>query len=210
METNAVFDFFMRQTQDKFFRKLPLFGAFACTFLLTACTQEIVSAGQLLINLQSSFQYIVDLIISIAYLSGALFFVKGIFAFKIYGEQRTMYSSQVSIKIPITYIVVGIGLLFLPKMISLVSNATFMQANVSLMSYPAGIDWFKSLKASVYDVVQIMGLIAIVRAFFLASVPTSIMSGSQGGGMPKAIVHFMGGIAAVNVDYLVKFISNYT
>ena len=178
-----------------------------CALSLTGCPLEIFSAAQILINLQSSFKYIVDLIVSVAYLSGALFVVKGIFAFKVYGEQRTMYSAQVSIRIPVAYFVCGIGLLFLPKMISITTNAAFMQTDVQL-AYPSADIWYDQLLASIYDVIQIMGLIAIVRAFFIASVPQSIMSGSQGGGMPKAMMHFLGGIAAVNVQYLMSLIQN--
>lgn len=176
--------------------------------LLTGCQKTLTSASDMLIRLQTSYVYVAGLIMSIAYLAGALFAVKGIFAFKAYGEQRTMLSPQVSIKVPLTYFGVGVGLLFLPKMISITSNAVFMQPTISIMGYQGDVDSWQNLLSAVYGLVQIVGLISLVRAFFIASVPQQMGSGGQGG-MPKAAVHFLAGLLALNVDKVVNIMQYY-
>jgi hypothetical protein len=176
---------------------------------LTGCSHLQHAASEMLINLQSTYVHIVDLIMSIAYFSGAMFVVKGIFAFKIYGEQRTMMSAQVSVRTPVAYFTVGICLLFLPHVISIMSNSIFMQPDI-VLKYGGGEDMASEVQSSVFNLIKIMGLIAVVRALFIASVPQPPGGGGGQGGLGKAAMHFFGGLAALNVEYMVEMIKNAT
>lgn len=186
---------------------LRLFSLLALVVMLAGCEKMKDSAENVLIHLQSSYVFLMNLIISVAYLSGALFVVKGIFAFKIYGEQRTLMSSQISVRVPVTYFAVGIGLIFLPRMISIMSNTLFMRPELT-MGFTEG-EGFTPLEESVYNLIKLMGLIAVVRAFFIASVPQPQGGGGQGG-LAKAAIHFLGGLAALNVEYMVQLLKNIT
>lgn len=177
--------------------------------LLTGCPHFKHAASEILINLQSTYVHVVDLVMSIAYLSGAMFVVKGIFAFKIYGEQRTMMSSQVSVRTPVAYFAVGICLLFLPHVISIMSNSVFMQPDI-VLKYGGGEDMATDVEYSIFNLVKIMGLIAVVRALFMASVPQPPGGGGGQGGLGKAAMHFFGGLAALNIEYMVDMIKNAT
>ena len=176
--------------------------------LLTGCQGTIDGAAKILINLQQSYNAIVDLIISVAYLSGAGFVMKGVFAFKLYGEQRTMMSSQVSIRVPVAYLAVGVGLLYLPAMISLASNSVFMDPEVKLIGYNVGDSPIDKVKNAVFATIQIMGLVSIMRAFFSASVHHPPGGGGGQGGMGKSALHFLGGLAALNIEKMIDIMHN--
>ncbi len=191
--------------RKKIFLIARLFALCCCIFLLTGCEAQVEGAAQILVNLQKTYTVIVGLIVSIAYLAGAAFFMKGIFAFKVYAEQRTMMSSQLSIKIPISYVAAGVGLLWLPTVISITTNSVFMTPDVNIIGYNMGITPADKIRNAVYATIQVMGLIAVLRSFFLATVHQPIGGGGQGG-MGKAVLHFAGGLAALNIDKLVNIL----
>jgi intracellular multiplication protein IcmC len=179
---------------------------FAMFLTLPGCSSMLTSfhgMTEFLVRLQSQYRSIVGLIISFAYLAGAAFVMKSIFAFKVYGEQRTMMSQQTTIKVPLTYLSIGMALLFLPQVISIATMSLFLTPTVELMGYSNATDTFDTVETAVYGMIQIVGLIAVVRALFIVS-----HQNSQQGGMGKAIAHFAGGIAALNVTHMVDILNN--
>jgi len=174
--------------------------------LLPSCAKLVDSASQTLIKLHALYESFADLLVSIAYVSGIFFVSKGIFAFKQYGEQRTMMSSQTTVRVPLTYFTVGVAMLYFPKMISIFSNAVFSQPVIELIGYHGGIDSGVDVKQAVYALVQIVGLVSVLRALFIASNPHP---GGGSGGFSKAVVHFVAGLLALNISYVMSILQSY-
>ena len=65
------------------------------------------------------------LVTAVAYVMGFGFAFKAIYSLKIYGEQRTMMSSQGSIKTPVAYLIAAVALMFSPTMYHDVLLTTF-------------------------------------------------------------------------------------
>ena len=174
--------------------------------LLPSCAKLVDSASQTLIKMHALYESFADLVISVAYVSGIFFISKGIFAFKQYGEQRTMMSSQTTVRVPLTYFTVGVAMLYFPKMLSIFSNAAFSQPVIELIGYHGSVDSGLDVKHAVYALVQIVGLVSVLRALFIASNPHP---GGGGGGFGKAIVHFVAGLLALNISYVMSILQSY-
>lgn len=179
---------------------------FSLLLLLTSCEKMVDNASQVLIKLHQLYEGFADLVISIAYVSGILFVTKGIFAFKQYGEQRTMMSSQTTIRVPLTYFTVGIAMLYFPRMISIFSNSIFSQPVIQLIGYQGSVDSGVDVKQAIYALVQIVGLVSVLRALFIASNPHP---GGGQGGFGKAVVHFVSGLIALNIEYVMTLLESY-
>jgi hypothetical protein len=174
--------------------------------LLPSCAKLVDSASQTLIKLHALYESFADLVISIAYVSGIFFVSKGIFAFKQYGEQRTMMSAQTTIRAPLTYFTVGVAMLYFPKMLSIFSNAVFSQPVIELIGYHGSVDSGVDVKHAIYALVQIVGLVSVLRALFIASNPNP---GGGNGGFAKAVVHFVAGLLALNISYVMSILQSY-
>jgi intracellular multiplication protein IcmC len=186
----------------------PRVALIVCYLLfLPGCAKLIDGSEQALVKMQTLYVAFADLVISVAYVSGVFFVVKGIFSFKQYGEQRTMMSSQTTVRVPLTYFTVGVLMLYLPKLISIMSNAAFAQPVINIIGFQGDVDNANNIKNAVYALVQIVGLISVVRSLFIASNPHP---GGGQGGFGKAVVHFVAGLIALNITYVMKLLENYT
>lgn len=178
---------------------------FSCLFL-TSCSKVVDTAGQFLIKLQETYVAVTDLTMALCYLFGTGFVIKSIFSFKQYGEQRTMMSSQTTIRTPVTYLSVGLAFLYLPALVSIFSNSAFGQPVVNLIGFQNDIDTSENIKNAVYALVQVVGFISMVRAIFIASNPHP---NPGQGGLPKAAIHFLAGLLAVNVSYVMSLVQGF-
>jgi len=183
-----------------------LFFIVSLLLLLTSCQKMADSAGQTLIKLHALYEGFADLVISLAYVSGVFFVTKGIFAFKQYGEQRTMMSSQTTVRVPLTYFTVGIAMLYFPKMLSIFSDATFSQPVIQLIGYHGNVDTGVDVVHAIYALIQVVGLVSVLRALFIASNPHP---GGGQGGFSKAVVHFIAGLIALNIEYVMTMLKSY-
>lgn len=179
---------------------------FSLLLLLTSCEKMVDSASETLIKLHALYEGFADLVISIAYVSGVFFVTKGVFAFKQYGEQRTMMSSQTTVRVPLTYFTVGLAMLYFPRMLSIFSNSIFSQPVIQLIGYQGSVDSSVDVKQAIYALIQIVGLVSVLRALFIASNPHP---GGGQGGFGKAIVHFVAGLIALNITYVMTLLESY-
>lgn len=200
----------MQQTSSKEFVSWRYFAqivllAFLC-INLSGC--GIITIGgdlvTILNRLSRYYQNFIDLTIAFGYLAGVLFVMKALFAFKVYGEQRTMMSTQTSIRIPLTYLAVGMALLFMPSMVSIMSQSFFMTPTVGIIGYTNNTgDVFNDVKTNVYALIQVFGVISFVRGWFLIS----HTQGAQGS-IGKGVTHIMAGIVGININTFATIINN--
>lgn len=164
--------------------------------VLTGCQGTTVNFQTMLQNLASSYGDLWKLVTATAYVLGFALIMKALYQLKIYGEMRTMMSSNASIKTPLTYMFAGTMLIFSPEAFSVI--------NMTLFATPSPIHWSdahlkgwtaESTRAAI-GMVQLIGLIAFVRGWLYIA-----RAGDQGGQpvVGKGLTHIIGGVLAINI-----------
>lgn len=183
-----------------------------CTGGQAACW--IASQVDILKNITASLAPIERLITGTAYLMGLAFGVKALYTLKMYGESRTMMSSNTNMKEPLLYFLVAAMLIYLPTGVEYVMNTTFGYSSplayAPVNSKNSALDTLfgqdSAIGASLAMIIQVIGVVAFIRGWVLIA-----RSGSQGqspGGMGKGLVHVFGGILAMNIVGTLEIINN--
>lgn len=153
---------------------------------------------QMLQNFASQFPDIEQLVTAAAYVLGFVFVVRAIYYLKIYGELRTMMSSNASLRPPLTYLLVGVAFIYLPTTIDVVLATVYNTSEVTPISYSSdtgGVAYGEAIRVF-YMFIQLIGYIAFIRGWIIIS-HTAQQTGRETVG--KGIVHIIGGILAINV-----------
>ncbi|AMP88603.1 type IVB secretion system protein IcmC/DotE [Legionella pneumophila] len=184
-----------------------------CTGGTVSCW--IVSQANILANVANQLEPVQRLITGGAYLIGCAFIFKAIYSLKVYGEARTMMSSNTSIKEPVMYLLVGALLIYFPSLVSSVLQTTFGYS--SPLAYSGGVssgsDTITALFGSgslvgrpLVMIIRVIGLIAFVRGWVL--IARSASQGQPPGGTGKGLIHVFGGILAINIVGTIDMINN--
>lgn len=184
----------------------------ACTGGTAACW--ISSQVSILTNIANSLIPVERLITGGAYLIGCAFLFKAIYSLKVYGEARTMMSSNTSVKEPIVYLLVGAVFIYFPSALSAMLQSTFGYENIlqyaPINSSNATLDTLFGSGSVVGKpltiIIQVVGLIAFVRGWVL--IARSASQGQPPGGTGKGLIHVFGGILAINIVGTLEMINN--
>lgn len=153
-------------------------------------------AVTILENLSSAYPAITALITAFCYLVGFAFIMRGVFYLKMYGELRTMMSSQTSVRIPLTLIFVGSMLIFIPGTYDTISLSFF--GSTSVLRYDQVTTSMNPLLLKgIVGAIQIIGIISFVKGWMIL-----VANAQQPGGQAtigKAITHIVGGLCAYNI-----------
>lgn len=183
-----------------------------CTGGTVACW--IVKQADILNNIANQLEPVQRLITGGAYLIGCAFLFKAIYSLKVYGEARTMMSSNTSIKEPVIYLLVGALLVYFPSLVSSVMQTTFGYSNpLSYTSINSDSNALSTLFGSgslvgspLTIIIRVIGLIAFVRGWVL--IARSASQGQPPGGTGKGLIHVFGGILAINIVGTINMINN--
>lgn len=183
-----------------------------CTGGDVACW--VASQVNILTNLANSLVPVQRLITGGAYLMGCAFLFKAIYSLKVYGEARTMMSSNTSVKEPVVYLMVGAIFIYFPTAFSMLMQSTFGYQNVlqyaPVNSSNQALDTLFGSGSAVGRplsmLIQVIGLIAFVRGWVL--IARSASQGQPPGGTGKGLVHVFGGILAINIVGTINMINN--
>jgi intracellular multiplication protein IcmC len=155
-----------------------------------------IDAIKMLENLSNSYPALMKLITAFCYILGFLLILRGVFYLKMYGELRTMMSTQTSAKIPLILIFVGSLFVFLPSTYNIVSISFF--GSSSVLSYDQVTSTMNPLLLkAIVGLVQIIGLISFIKGWMIL-----VAHAQQPGGQAtvgKALTHIIGGLCAYNV-----------
>lgn len=175
------------------------FFFFLSLLSLGGCAVQVQDSANMLINLSSNYPGIWRLITAGATLMGMGLAMRGVFYLKIYGDARTMMSSQSSLKVPVTYLLVAAVLLYLPTAFSTFTMSAFGTGQVTPISYNVAGMGGLSLQAmnAILGFIQIVGLISFVRGWMI--IVKAAQGPSQGVSMGKGVTHIIGGILAINI-----------
>ena len=159
-----------------------------------------ISAQAMIDRIAEQMPSIMRMVTAIGYVLGMYFIFFSLMKFKEFGEQRTMMSSQHHLKEPLTYMVVGALLLYLPSSVQ-VGMSTFW-AEPNPYGYLEEKDQWSSFLNNCFMMVQLFGTIAFIRGLVILS-----RTGHGGQGeFGKGMTHIVGGILCINIYQFVKVI----
>lgn len=170
--------------------------------------------ADIITNLANALLPVERLITGAAYLVGIAFAFKAIYTLKIYGEARTMMSTNTSVKEPLIYFLVAGVFIYFPTAFKILLNSTFGYSSILAYApmnssnhninslFGAGSSFGRPLTI----IIQTIGLASFVRGWVL--IARSASQGQPPGGTGKGIVHVFGGILAVNIVGTLQIINN--
>lgn len=174
----------------------------------------ITNNASILTNIANNMIPVERLVTGTAYLIGIAFAFKAIYSLKVYGEARTMMSSNTSIKEPIIYLVVAAILIYFPTALQVMLNTTFGSSSIlqyaPVDSQNQALDTLfgtgSAVGQSLSIIIQVIGVIAFVRGWVLIARGAS--HGQPPGGTGKGLMHVFGGILAMNIIGTLEMINN--
>ncbi|WED43628.1 type IV secretion protein IcmC [Legionella cardiaca] len=170
--------------------------------------------ADILNNIANNLIPVERLVTGAAYLIGLAFAFKAIYSLKVYGEARTMMSSNTSIKEPLAYLLVAGIFIYFPTGLAILLQTTF--GSSSILQY-APVDSNNYAITAVFGsgstigrplaiIIQTIGVIAFVRGWVLIARSTS--QGQPPGGTGKGLIHVFGGILAMNIVATLQIVNN--
>ena len=130
---------------------------------------------------------------------GVVFTMRAVYQMKLYGELRTMMSTQTNLKGTLALLLVAAVFLYMPTAFSVLMISSFGYAEAqSPLSYtgPGVAGLSQQAMTAVLQLVQLVGVIAFARGWLI--VAKSAQSGHQQQ-LGKGITHIIGGILAINI-----------
>lgn len=162
-----------------------------------------LSAQDMINRIAGQIPMLMRMVTAFGYVIGMYFIFVSLMKFKEFGEQRTMMSAQHHLKEPLTYLIMGGLLLYLPSSVQ-VGMSTFW-ADPSPYGYLEGEDQWQQFMNNCFLVIQLFGTIAFIRGLVILS-----HTGGQGGGgqghFAKGVTHVIGGIFCINIYQFIKVI----
>jgi len=104
---------------------------------------------------------------------------------------------------PLFYVVAGVGLVYVNRWYFSASQ-TFLGIDSTLMYAPPTSDWSTPMMGACLAIVQLLGLVALLRAFWLLRL---VGSGEFGRfALARAAVFFVAGTLALNINQTVRVV----
>lgn len=157
-----------------------------------------LDAAQFIENIANVVNPFMRLVTGGAYVLGAGFIYKAFYHLKVYGEARTMMSTQTSLKQPMTYLLVAMVFLYLPTAMEVMLQTTFGSSNILAYSNWEGNSQYGGITMNaVFKIIQFIGVVAFIRGWLI------LAQGAGQQGQPQAfakgLTHIFGGVLAVNI-----------
>lgn len=185
-----------------------LFIAMAFTAVLL-CTQQAFaaevnvspySAADMIRNIVKQLPDVTRLVTAFAYVAGMLLIMRAVLALKHAGEMRTMMSHEHSMKRPLTYMFVGVMLLYLPSAVQ--TGLSTFWAEPNPYGYLEKQDEWAQFFNACFMIVQLVGIIAFIRG--MMQLTQLAGHGGHPGVFGKAMAHIIGGIFCINIYQFVQ------
>lgn len=165
-----------------------------------------LDAITMLVNLSKSFPALWKLVTAGCYVIGMGLAIRAIYYLKVYGELRTMMSTQSSLKVPVTYLLVSCVFLFIPTAFQTLTMTFFGTTS------PLGYEQVNSninpvVLAALGGFVQLLGLVSFVRGW-LQLVENAQSPGGGHASFGKALTHIIGGFLLLNIYGVANIVWN--
>lgn len=166
---------------------------------LTSLTPESILA-----NIQRNMPNLTRMVTAISYVMGLFMIISGVIKLKHVGEMRTQMSYEHSIARPITQIVIGALLLYLPTSIQ-VGMSSFW-TNPNPYGYVIQQDQWAQFINVCFMVVQFIGVVAFIRGLIILSHLGG--HGGHQGSLGRGLTHVIGGILCINIYQFLQVVLN--
>lgn len=179
----------------------------------------------ILVNASSILNPTLRLMLAISFVIGIWFIIKGLMKLKSFAQPLTQTSQPGDFSGPITYILIGAVLIYIPSSTNVLTSTFFGQGTLSLFSASGSPDvkrlgqasaklmgyasvslesqWAVLIDTVVYYM-QFIGFLAFIRGWILIAHTQH----GQHDQMSKGIIHVVGGILAINFLPLVNAVIN--
>lgn len=151
----------------------------------------------MLINASSQFPAIWKLVTAAAYLMGVAFILRGVYQLKVYGDLRTMMSTQTNLKQTLIVLIVGTVLMYIPTAFRSAMMSTFGTTVPEAIPYQSQGDISGEAMNAIMKFVQLIGIISFIRGWIYLTHASNPGGHSSFG---KGITHIIGGLLAVNIE----------
>ncbi len=175
-----------------------LLPAYAAISSVTSYT-----AADMIENIALQIPSVMHLVTALGYVIGIVFIFTGVMKLKHVGEMRTMMSQEHGVKGPMVYIAVGAALIYLPSTVQVGLSTFWTQPNP--YGYVVQGDQWTQLVGTCLMVIQLFGVIALIRGLVMLGHLGSGHGGHQGG-LGKAVTHIIGGLFCINIYQFVQVV----
>lgn len=169
---------------------------------LTPGSDTPVNAESMLMNFAQNIPSLMALLTGVAYVIGMYFIITGVLKLKHFGEQRSMYSQEHSMKGPIVFLTIGALLLYLPTSVQIGMSTFWTDPNP--YGYLAQQDEWASLINDCFLIIQFIGALSFVRGLVVLSAIGG--HGGQQGTVSKGLMQVIGGIFCINIYQFVQMV----
>lgn len=130
-------------------------------------------------------------------LIGMAFIMRGVYQLKVYGDLRTMMSTQTNLKSTLMLFFVGVALMFSTNMLQTMMLTTFGYASPLEIKGVENKYFSAESMRVILHFVQFIGLVSFIRGFIYLT-----QSQNSGGhhSFGKALTHIFGGTLAINIQ----------
>ena len=184
-----------QQFSNRYYLILIVF-LFCC--LLSGCQNFSVPD---VTNMLRTFDLSIDGLWSLATAAGRLigmaFIMRGVYQLKVYGDLRTMMSTQTNLKSTLVMFFVGVALMFSTNMLQTMMLTTFGYASPLEIRGVENKYFSAESMRVILHFVQFIGLVAFIRGWIYLT-----QSQNSGGHhtFGKSLTHIFGGILAINIQ----------
>ena len=179
---------------------LPVFAAGSS--VASSVNVNGLDAQSMVNKLATQIPNLMRLVTASAYVLGMYFIIQSLMKFKEAGEARTQMSQQHHMKEPLTYMAVGVFLLYLPSAVS--SGMSTFWSEPAPYGYLNQTGQYWSFWSNCLMIVQLFGTIAFIRGLIILS-HTGGHHGQQGS-VAKGMTHIVGGIFCINIYQFIQMV----
>lgn len=155
-------------------------------------------------TLSLSLPWIQKMIVAFAYTTGMAMIFAAMYKLKQYGELRSMMSMQTDFRGPVTTIMVGTVLIYLPRGLEIMMTSFFGYDSPIAYDADESNRWSQVVSVVIY-MTQIVGTAAFIKGWVLIS--RTVNNQGQHQMMAKAITHILGGLMAINIVGMVELLN---
>ncbi len=182
-----------------------LIGLFSVMFPTEAHAVDISAKGldDMFASFTSSSKALTRLVEFVSYMLGIALVLNSVFKFSQLGS-----NPQMSPKVPISFFLVGVGLVALTGSLSVVHETMAMGSGPGDILAPSGGGGLKGMTSAgitgVLYFVRLIGYVAFVRGWLLLNQAGQGKDGALG----RGLTHLFGGVAAINMQTTAQILAN--
>ncbi len=161
---------------------------------------SIPSAQTMVANIGLAIPNLTSFVTALAYVIGFVLVIRGIMQLKHMGEMRTQMSHEHHLSRPLTMIIVGALLIYLPSAVQ--TGLSTFWAEPNPYGYLTQSDQWQQTINVCFSIIQFIGVVAFIRGLVMMS---KVGHGHQGS-LVRAVTHIIGGIFCINLYDFIQMV----